>query len=369
MVEIFSKQKKSEKKNGFIKTLFPTPDFLLMPGVGLDISEDSIKALEIYRKDGFHHLGFYGSLDVPEGAIKEGEIANPVKLEEVVRNLRQQGRFAFVHASLPEMRTYLFTTTAKGDAAAVRQSIEFQLEENVPLSVEEAVFDYEVYGSRRVQGSEERSVKVLVVSRSISESYSTFLRRSGLRPLSLVAETEAIARAVVPKNDTDAYLVVDFGRNRTVLAVVSDEVIHHTSTLEIGGNQLTESIAKGLNISFAEAEQLKIEYGLSGNSAETSQLLLERLAPLFSQIEHHIRYWHSQTDSRGIHAKRIKSLLLCGGSSLTKGLVEEFKTRFSSSVELANVWSNVRFRPNYVPEITFEESLSYATAVGLALDN
>ena len=39
---------KFEKTKGFFTELFPVPKFLAMPAVGIDISDDSIRFVELY---------------------------------------------------------------------------------------------------------------------------------------------------------------------------------------------------------------------------------------------------------------------------------------------------------------------------------
>lgn len=369
MYQTFHRRINTKTERG-ISSLFPVPDFLSMTALGFDISDDSIKTIELLKRNGTYQVGLYNTTDIPKGTIGGGDILNPVRLQEVVSSIQRRFKIGFVNASLPEQKSYLFITTAKGDSSTIRQSIEFQLEENVPLSAAEAVFDYDVFRAYRKQGEEHKDVRVTVMSRSLSEAYSSLLRRSGLRPLSLTVESEAVARAVIPEGSEGTYMIVDMGKARTGISIVSEGVVMYTSTIEVGGNYLTESLSKNLGMSFEEAEEKKQSHGLLavGESAEISNTLRDNLKGIISQIEHHLRYWHSQVDEKGIYAKRVNLVVLCGGGSLMRGLPSEFKSVFNIDAELANVWSNVPFRENYIPEITFEESLSYATAIGLALN-
>ena len=58
---------------------------------------------------------------------------------------------------------------------------------------------------------------------------------------------------------------------------------------------------------------------------------------------------------------------LGGGDSNLTGFAEYLATGLMAPVELANVMVNVNSLDRYVPEINFRDSLSYATAMGLAL--
>jgi len=351
-------------------TLFPVPDFLSMRTLGFDISDNSIKLVELIRKNGLARVGFYASSEIPVGTIESGQIMNYTGLEKVITELQRRHKFVFVSASLPEQKAYLYTTTVEGDAdALLRENIEFHLEENIPLTKLEAVFDFDVYKTYTKAGKKYLDVTVSAISRGVSESYVALLKRSGLRPISLSIEAEAVANAVIPKGDEGTYLIVDFGKTRTGVSVVSEGVTRLTSTIEVGGMQITEAISKKLKITSNEAEMLKREYGLlgSGEMQAVSTAVEEKLLSITREIDGQLRYWHSKTDERGIRSRRANTVLLCGGGALMKGIEAHLKKNLAVNVELANVWSNVPFPKNYVPEVTFEDSLSYAAAVGLAL--
>lgn len=352
-------------------TFFPPPDFLSMRTLGFDISDNSIKLVEFIKDRGQMHLGFYASSEIPKGTIQSGQIMNHTGLQKAITELQRRHKFVFVDASLPEEKAYLFTTTIDGDVdVPMRENIEFHLEENIPLAKTEAVFDFKVYKTYTKAGKTYHDVIVSAVSKSVSESYVELLKRSGIRPLSLSIEAEAIANAVVPKEDNGTYLVLDLGRSRTGVSVVSENIIQLTSTIEMGGSQLSSLVADKLRVSKDDAEMLKREHGLlgtSGKAGEASEALKGGLSGIVREVDGQLRYWHSKTDGRGIRSRRVNAVLLCGGGALMKGIEAHLKRNVLVDVELANVWTNVPFPKDYVPGISFEESLSYAAAVGLAL--
>lgn len=351
-------------------SFFPVPDFLSMRTLGFDISDNSIKIVELIKKNGLMRLGFYAASDIPPGTIESGQIKNYTGLQQVITELQRRHKFIFVDASLPEQKAYLYTTTIEGDDdTLLRENIEFQLEENIPLTKAEAVFDFEVYKTYTKDKKTYRDVTVSAISRPVSESYVALLKRSGLRPVSLSIEAEAVANAVIPEHDDGTYLIIDFGKTRTGISVVSEGITRLTSTTEIGGAHITERIAEKLKISESDAEALKREHGLVGTAEalEVSRVIEGGLSSILREVDGQLRYWHSKTDNRGFRSKRVEAILICGGGALLKGVEAHLKKSLSVNVELANVWSNVSFPKNYVPEVSFEDSLGYAAAIGLAL--
>jgi cell division protein FtsA len=101
----------------------------------------------------------------------------------------------------------------------------------------------------------------------------------------VVEETvfEALAAsyaAVLPEDRREGVAVVDIGAESTELVVYYGDAMHLASTVRVCGDHFTRDLAKGLRLSFEEAEQVKLEYGccaLSGGSL--GNVLVELPAP------------------------------------------------------------------------------------------
>src|SRR3989338_9753111 len=132
------------KRNYFYR-FFPTPKFLMASSFGLDISDQSLKFVELtIAKDGIR-LGRYGERKIPPGIIESGKIRDPKRLtNEVLLPLRREEDIKFVRVSLPEEQVYLFhLRLPKEGLENLREGIELSLEEHIPIPAAEAIFDYE----------------------------------------------------------------------------------------------------------------------------------------------------------------------------------------------------------------------------------
>jgi type IV pilus assembly protein PilM len=358
-----------ENGNDLFLRMFPVPKFLEMPSVGLDISDQSVRFLEIIpKKEGFV-IGRFGNRDIPSGVVVSGEIIKPEGLQEVLLGLKKEFGLHFVRVSLPEEKVYLFKTSVqKGDSEEMRNNIEFQLEDNVPLSPAEVVFDFDPIKVSE-STSNEVGVSVSVMPENIVQSYAKAIEAAGLVPLSFEIEAQAIARSVVPFGDLGTYMVVDFGKTRTGISIKSEGVIRYTSTLDIGGNSLIVALQKVFSITEVEAEKIKKEKGLSKNveDKEIFNALLTSVSVLRDEISRHYMYWHNTKDREGNPPGQIQKIILCGGDANLIGLIDYLSSSLRISVELANVWINVLDFDKNIPPINFSDSLRYATTVGLAL--
>lgn len=345
--------------------LFPTPKFLAIPSFGLDISDESIKFIELIPINHGIRLGRYGERKIPLGAMESGKIKDLGQIEKILTSLRKEEKVKSVRVSLPEEQVYLFEfRLEKAELENIRDSIELSLEEYIPIPAQDAVFDYQILKE------DERGfdIQVSAIPKNIIEDYLSIFKNSGITVQSFELEAQAISRAIIKKDDTETYMIVDFGRKRTGIFIISRGIVMFTSTLDVGGLLLTDMIQKSFKIDFEEAEKMKRKYGLERNALnkELFSVLLNSVSILRDEIMNHFVYWHTHKDGSKDRPP-IRKIILCGGDSNLIGLSEYFSVSTKNTVEIANVWINIMNIEKDVPEIKFEQSLTYAAALGLAL--
>jgi type IV pilus assembly protein PilM len=345
---------------------FPIPRFLLTPSFGLDISDESLKFIEIINTKKGIRIGRHGERIIPPGIVEAGKIKDPKQMEEILVSLRKEEGLRSVRVSLLEEQVYLFQIhLEKSGLVSVRESIELALEEHVPISAKDAIFDYEVL-NENAQGLE---LQVATIPKNVIESYLAIFKNSKISVQSFELEPQAICRAVVKRGDMGTYMIVDFGEKRTGIFIISRGVVMFTSTLDVGGVMLNGMIAKNFKINFKEAEEMKRKYGLERNTEnkEIFPVLLNSVSILRDELVKHFLYWHTHKDEEGRNNPPISKIILCGGDSNLIGLSDYLSISMKNKVEMANVWINILDTKSYIPEINFKQALSFAAALGLAL--
>ncbi|MEK7567691.1 MAG: pilus assembly protein PilM [Patescibacteria group bacterium] len=344
----------------------------MMNFVGIDISEHAVRFVEFVSTPKHLKLGRFGERTLPEGTILSGEIKDPGTLKTALIGLRREHNLSFVRASLPEEKAFLFRKEIPNyiSSEEIRENIAFQLEEYVPIKVMDAEFDYslaEPLFDKATPGT--REVVVSVFPKSTVESYLDAYLSAGLTPLSFEMEGSSLQRALIESGDMGTYMIADMGRLRTSLAIVSKGAVHFTSTIEVGGEVITEAIEKSLSVSRDEAEKLKIEGAFShhGKYRELFPALIESSRTLTDQIKKHYVYWHNHPDKKDSSPPAIEKVILCGGDANLEGLAEHLALSLRTFVVVGNVWTNAFSTDNYIPPLSRAESLSYASAIGLAL--
>ncbi|MEK7531747.1 MAG: pilus assembly protein PilM [Patescibacteria group bacterium] len=342
-----------------------------MPHIGIDISDRSVRYFELLEKRNTLAVGRHGSEKLPEGIVVGGEIVDREKLIELLVRLRKETKASGVRVSIPEEKSYLFTTEIPPlphDEA--RGVISFHLEEHVPISVADTVFDFTYLqnNTEKTEAEGKKRVAVAVLPRGIAESYSSVFEEAGLSALSFELKSTATARSLVHHGDGKSYMMVDIGAERTIVSIAVAGEVEFSTTLEIGGDYITTALQKKLSITPEEAEKAKREIGLSKESGnrEVVSAILEPVSSLADEINKYFIYWHTR-EERSNTDRKIQKIILCGGGSNLIGLVDHFMLTLKIPVELGNVWSDIFDTTEEVPPLSFEESMPYATAIGLAL--
>ena len=352
-----------------ISKVFPPPQFLSMPATGIDVTDNSVRFLALEKTKYGKRIKAKGAYSIDQGVISRGKIANKTRLIEILSKVREENDLSYIHASLPEEQAYLFQTSIPDtpvDKEQLRTILEFKLEENVPISSKDLVFDYEVVKDTE---REEIILNITAFPYEIAAEYMEVFTAAGFTLLSFEIEAQSLARSVIPRHHSGTYMIVDFGKMRTGIAIVSEEVLRFTSTVNVGGDTLTRAVQKHFGVSKEEADKIKNEKGFARykDNTEVLETLVTTVSVLRDEISKHYTYWNTHTGENERSREKIDKIILCGGSANLAGLPEYLASNMNVTVEVGNVWANTFSLNDFIPDIEYRYSLAYATSVGLAL--
>jgi len=357
---------------------------------GLDISDLSLKIVKFKKRGKSLKLTSWGEFPIKAGLINRGEIKDTEKLAEVIKESLKKVRgekikTKYVIASLPEEESFLQVIQMPKIAEEdLKSAVIYEAENYIPLTIEKVYLDYQVVPPVS-NHLDHLDVLIAALPRKTINPYTASLKLAGLQPLVLEIESLSVGRALIKNGVTSSpILLIDLGVTKTSFIIFSGYSLRFTSSIPVSSSAFTEIISKNLNLSFDEAEKLKIKHGLEEkfkmkNSKEVIEKKLERgeifealipaLVDLTQQIKICLNYYqtHSAHEHLPPAAAKISKILLCGGGANLKGLSELLEVELKLPVELGNPWVNVGEKIKKPSELDAGKSLSYATAVGLAL--
>lgn len=322
----------SLKKQNTFYNYFPTPEYLTLSTSGIALSDDSIHFIQL--RHGLWSTGLkfsrHEKITLPKDTVESGFVNSAEKLAEALKDLSKRHGLSFARATLPEERAYVFTASIdRVPSEGLRDAVAFIIEENAPVTLANSIFDFDVLDT-----VEEGKIRVVVsvISKKVVDYYLQVFSAAGLTPVSFDIESQAIARAVVPKGDRVAQLILNLGRDKTGFYVVEDEVVQFTTTLP---------------------------YGSDGGGRSHIDDLKTELKKIFT-------FWSARSKV-GFAERKIEKIILCGAASLDYGYVSEFMADIPEPYDWADPWGNISPSPKKLPPELVRDTLEYVSAVGLAI--
>ncbi|MEI6528095.1 MAG: pilus assembly protein PilM [bacterium] len=350
-------------KNKYSKFFVP-PDFLEMPSVAIEMSEKGVRYLSVKKTDKGLLPAKTGFIPVSKGVIRFGEVVKKNEIVKILDKIKKTTGTTFARVSLPEEKTYIFKVRIpKVEEKEIRQVLEFKIEENVPLSAAEAIFDYEIISHQKK--SSHMDLIVSAVSSKTIDEISAVLADAGLQPVCFGLDSKNTARSVVKENNEQTLVVADIKDNQIVLSLVLDGLVWQTSTVNFGASTFTDALKKYYDISLEEAEKLKQDrlYTDSKESMEIFSYLINTVSAIKDEIFKFITYCNEREDVKD----KVDKVILCGKDSAIVGMQKYLELNLNLDVDIANIWINNFSLADYVPTIGAVESLDYANVNGLNL--
>ena len=142
-----------------------------------------------------------------------------------------------------------------------------------------------------------------------------------LELLAVAAEPFAVSRSVLGSDASSNFtaILADVGGGTTDIAVVNDGGVEGTKMFGIGGRSFTQTIATDMNLSYKDAEKLKVNIDHSNIKASVKKEVDEALDKTLEVWIAGVELALSEFDSVDHLPNRI---LLCGGGSSLEKLVD-----------------------------------------------
>ena len=341
-------------------------DFLTLKqeAFGLDISDLSLKIVKLKKRGKFFDLDSFGETGIKPGIIKQGEIKKEEELVKIIKDAYskvngEKLKTKYVVASLPEEKAFLQVIKMPLMSEQDLQSaVIYEAENYIPLPVEKVYLSFQVVPSAR-NHSDHLDVLIVALPKTTVNPYVFCLKKAGLKPIALEVESLSICRALI-KNETSfsPVLLIDLGANRTGFTVFSGNSLRFTSSISVSSQSFTDIISKTLKVNSLKAEKLKLKYGLK--EKKVFNALIPAIIDLIEQIQKYLDYYQT-------HASHIKKILLCGGGAQLEGFTDFLSAQLKIKVEISNPWINILPGDFSIPKKSFQDSLRYTTALGLAL--
>jgi type IV pilus assembly protein PilM len=341
--------------------------------IGLDIGSTAVRAAEL-TEGSPPTVVRAAQVPLSAGAVENGEVRDVEAVSEALRELWTRGGFKSrkvwmgVGNQRVIVREIALPTMAEKE---LRQSLGFQVQEFIPMPVDEAVLDYHLIEEIEVDGRPMMRLLLVAAQKAMVDTLVAAATGAKLEPMGLDLVPFAMVRAVgatgagMELETTGGEAVVDVGAHVTNIVVHAAGETRFVRILPSGGRDITVAIARGLSVDDEVAERLKRGETVDDVDATPEQaheIAMQRATQFVDEIRSSLEFYTAQTQGA-----RIERLLISGGGSKLEGFIDILRQRIPVTVEPGRVFSRVGSQLSLSEDAQNEAEPVLATAVGLGI--
>ena len=351
--------------------------------VGLKLGASRLNAACVSVNGSVEVVQLAGS-PLPAGLIAGGEVRDAEALGEALKKFFGKHKLPKrnVRIGVANNRIGVRTIEVAGieDPKQLANAVRFRAQEALPIPIDEAVLDFQILGDgAAADGTPSKRVLLVVAYRDLIADYIEACRLAGLRLVGVDLEAFALLRALTPTFATEpsgssqrsALVAVSIGSERSVLGVSDGYSCEYTRVLDWGGNALTDSVARALELKPTDAERVKVELGLQGDkvpdgigpeqAVRAREALKAGLQAFGRELVSSLQFYQGQPSSLG-----IRELVLAGGTAQLVGLAAELQQLVGVPVRVGDPLAGVSMGKKLKGT---EPSPAFAVPIGLGMAN
>lgn len=353
--------------------------------LGIDIGGSSAKIVQLRSSRGTAVLETYGEIALgPYANQSIGKVVKlpPEKLGEVLRDLMGEANVTAKSAGLSIPFSSSLVTVIdlpKVDSESLKRIVPMEARKYIPIQTSEVSLDWFVIPHEegtdsafdqlqdktgvRAKGQE---VLLVAIHNDVLKNFQTVTSSAGVAASFYEVEIFSAVRSSLG-HGLAPVLVVDIGASTTKMYVVERSVVRMTHLLNVGGQQVTETLGRSMSWEFDKAERVKRERGFIDSSVYSAEendriktALLSTLSRIFSEVNRVLLSYGQR------YNKNVASVVLSGGGASLPGIAEVAKQSLNAQVSIADPFARTE-APAFLAEVLREIGPGFSVAVGLAL--
>jgi type IV pilus assembly protein PilM len=196
------------------------------------------------------------------------------------------------------------------------------------------VFDCQIaspgqQSAKAAAGQQKQKVLIGGAKKQLLDDYVLAARNAGFIPNHIlpgvIGPVNAFEKAAADVFAKEAVALVDIGFKSSSISILHEGELVLNRVVGVGGDRLTAGLAESMNISYAEAEGIKI-----GMPTEVQSVLESLLTPLGRELRASIDFFEHQQD------RPLAQVYLSGGSSRSDFVVETLRRELMADCKTWN---------------------------------
>lgn len=350
--------------------------------IGLDIGSHSIKLVEIDDSKKGMLLKNFGIIGLPHNAIVEGSIKELEIVAAAIKNL-------FKHLKIKNKN---IATSISGYSVIVKKininkreeselesTIQEEAEQYIPFDISDVNLDYEILsrpeekatdqdksGEGESGGSDFMDLMLVAAKKDIVEDYVSILHLAGLNPIVLDVDAFALQNAfeICAEEISACYAIVNVGAEELGINAVKDGASMFTRDSPYGGSQITEAIMSKFDVSYEEAEKIKLGGAkMDEKRGELEEIFTSAVSNWVQEIKRALDFLATSYPD-----ETIDKIFISGGACRVPGFQKYLELETDIPVVELNPFSNLQINEKILdPKYLGYMAPQAVVAVGLAL--
>ena len=337
--------------------------------VGVDIGSSSVKTVELQGKNNDYQLVSLGYEALPPDSIVDGQIMELNSVSNAIGSIFNEHKIkttkvaAGVNGHSVIVKNIVLPQMTDDE---LQESFAWHAEEHIPFDISDVNLDYHVTGT----SADAIHVLMAACKRDKIANVKQAIQLAGKQPAIIDVDAFALQNCYELNYDPQAGQVVallNIGASTTNINILNGARSVFTRDATFGGNQYTSLLQKELGLTFDQAERVKRGMPMpEGSEPRDIEPILDTVSDILAlEIQKTMDFYRATVEDGG---SAVQKILVSGGGSKLKGLVEFLARRFEIPAEVFDPFRKIRvdsrgFDPEYMREIVPE----MAIAVGLAL--
>src|SRR5499427_3635724 len=334
--------------------------------VGLDIGSSSIKAVELKSTKAGYELVSFGMESLAPDTVVDGAIMDAPQVANAISKIFDAER----------IKTKNVATSVSGHSVIVKRvplplmteeelydRIPSEASQHIPFDIADVNLSYQLLESMDSQ----MDVLLVAVKKDKILNHTNVLAQAGKAPVVVDIDAFALQNCYEVNYEMDPSQVVallNIGASVMNINIIRGWTPLFTRDVSVGGNQYTDALQKELDLSFEDAEKLKMGGTHAGVSDEQRAAILRSVSDiLILEIQKTFDFFRATASG-----ENIRRIVVAGGTARVPGLLDLLKEEFAMPVEELYPFRKIVVNPGHHDESQIRElAPRLAIAVGLAL--
>lgn len=344
--------------------------------IGLDITADTIVAVELKRQRNQITLENIAIASTPLNAVQDGEIVDPGAVAEVIAVLLEENGIeaqevvCAVAGQSTIIRPVRFPMMPEGE---LKEVVDFEAERYIPFAIDDVNVSFQAINEVEEDGAPKQEVVLVAAQKTLVESYQQTVAEAGLELVCVDVASFAVMRTIANTeqlDDDQSVALVHIQGWTTDINIMVSGVPRFSRSIPIGFSYFLDTIINSLGLDEETARSVLDEIDVDPQGFEAmgpqveqaAEIIRPALMELIGEIGRSLDFYLSQGTEPLTH------VVLSGRGGNLRNLDRFLTNRLGIQTMLVDPFATIEVDEGaFDPEVLQPQAPTLATAIGLAI--